>query len=158
MQQAEVDFGDKVDRAAFEQILDMDEEDDRDFSRSIVFGFLEQAETTFVKMETALLAAPVLLLTFRTLISFYNSEEENLAELATLGHFLKGSSATLGFNFVKDECEKIQHYGHQKDETGEFDEPDKDKCLQLSKESIAKAKAAYREIEDLMKRYYGEAD
>lgn len=30
----------------------MDEEEDRDFSKSIVFGFLEQAETTFVKMES----------------------------------------------------------------------------------------------------------
>lgn len=37
----------------------MDEEDDRDFSKSIVFGFLEQAEQTFTKMETALLASPV---------------------------------------------------------------------------------------------------
>lgn len=30
----------------------MDEEEDRDFSKSIVFGFLEQAEQTFGKMET----------------------------------------------------------------------------------------------------------
>ena len=32
----------------------MDEEDDRNFSREIVFGFLEQAEQTFTNMETAL--------------------------------------------------------------------------------------------------------
>jgi hypothetical protein len=56
--QGDIDFGEHVDRAAFEQILDMDEEDDRDFSKSIVFGFLEQAEQTFTKMETALLASP----------------------------------------------------------------------------------------------------
>jgi osomolarity two-component system, phosphorelay intermediate protein YPD1 len=48
------DFGDNVDRGTFEQILDMDEEDDREFSRSIVFGFLEQAEQTFDKMEAEL--------------------------------------------------------------------------------------------------------
>ena len=41
-----------MDKPTFAQILDMDDEDDRDFSRSIVFGFLEQAETTFGKMET----------------------------------------------------------------------------------------------------------
>ena len=29
----------------------MDEDEDKDFSKSIVFGFLEQAETTFGKME-----------------------------------------------------------------------------------------------------------
>lgn len=31
-----------------------DDEDDREFSRSIVFGFFEQAEQTFVDMENAL--------------------------------------------------------------------------------------------------------
>jgi hypothetical protein len=29
----------------------MDEDDDKDFSKSIVFGFLDQAETTFTKMD-----------------------------------------------------------------------------------------------------------
>jgi osomolarity two-component system phosphorelay intermediate protein YPD1 len=52
--QADFDFGDNVDKATFEQILDMDEEDDRDFSKSIVFGFLEQAEQTFGKMDSAM--------------------------------------------------------------------------------------------------------
>lgn len=32
----------------------MDEEDERDFSKSIVFGFLEQADTTFAKMDDAM--------------------------------------------------------------------------------------------------------
>lgn len=49
--QIDFDFGDHVDKQTFAQILDMDEEEDRDFSKSIVFGFLEQAETTFGKME-----------------------------------------------------------------------------------------------------------
>lgn len=53
----EFDFGDDVDVETFEQILEMDEgEEDgsHEFSRSIVFGFLEQAESTFKKMDTAL--------------------------------------------------------------------------------------------------------
>lgn len=37
-----------------------------------------------------------------------SSKAKNLTELSHLGHFLKGSSATLGFTKVKDECEKIQ--------------------------------------------------
>ena len=52
--QVDFDFGDNVEKSTFEQILDMDEEDDRDFSKSIVFGFLEQAEQTFGKMDTAM--------------------------------------------------------------------------------------------------------
>jgi osomolarity two-component system, phosphorelay intermediate protein YPD1 len=70
---------------------------------------------------------------------------------------LKGSSATLGFTLVKDECEKIQHYGHLKNETGEVDEPDKEKCLRLISESLVKAKAEYSLVEKLMKRYYRES-
>ncbi|KIV97592.1 hypothetical protein, variant [Exophiala mesophila] len=136
-EEADFDFGDNVDRSAFEQILDMDEEDDRDFSKSIVFGFLEQAEQTFTKMDVAL-------------------KERNLPELSSLGHFLKGSSATLGFTKVKDECEKIQHYGHKKNETGEVDEPDEDKLIRLSRQSIDEAKKAYKIVDALMKRYYAE--
>jgi len=83
-------------------------------------------------------------------------EERNLPELSSLGHFLKGSSATLGFTKVKDECEKIQHYGHKKNETGEIDEPDEDKCLRLIGESLAEAKLAYAIVNDLMKQFYAE--
>lgn len=137
----EFDFGDNVDAATFEQILDMDDEDDGDheFSKSIVFGFLEQADSTFTKMETS-------------------KKAKDLKELSSLGHFLKGSSATLGFTKVKDECEKIQHYGHGKDETGSIDEPDQEKCLRLIGESITKAKIAYDEVKRLMERYYAKLD
>lgn len=51
------DFGDAIDEATFNQILEMDDEDDDEphgFSSSIVFGFFEQADETFEKMETAL--------------------------------------------------------------------------------------------------------
>lgn len=40
-----------LDLSAFEQILEMDDDDDRDFSKGIVFGFFEQAVTTFETME-----------------------------------------------------------------------------------------------------------
>ncbi|KAJ9609281.1 Phosphorelay intermediate protein [Knufia peltigerae] len=137
-EEGDFDFGDAVDKATFEQILDMDEEDERDFSKSIVFGFLEQADTTFAKMDDAM-------------------KDKNLPELSSLGHFLKGSSATLGFTKVKDECEKIQHYGHKKNETGEVDEPDEAKCLKMIGESLEEAKKAYKVVEGLMKRFYAES-
>ena len=45
----------------FEQILDMDdEEDDKEFSKGIVYGFLEQAEQTFDKMNASLCATPII--------------------------------------------------------------------------------------------------
>lgn len=85
------------------------------------------------------------------------SKNKDLQALSDRGHFLKGSSATLGFTKIKDECEKIQNYGHKKDETGTIDEPDTEKCLRLIDESLTEAKKAYKVVEGLMKRYYGEA-
>jgi len=49
------DLGDSIDALTFEQILEMDDdEEEREFSKSIVFGFFEQAEQTFVKMQDAM--------------------------------------------------------------------------------------------------------
>lgn len=131
------DAGDSIDAATFEQILEMDDdEDEREFSRSIVFGFFEQAEQTFTKMDNAL-------------------HERDLPQLSSLGHFLKGSSATLGLTKVKDSCEKIQHFGQMKDEAGTTDEPDEAKCLAQIKETLAAVKEEYAEVEKVLKRFYG---
>lgn len=43
-----------------------DDDSEREFSRSIVFGFFEQAEQTFVKMDTALYADQTAVLPLRT--------------------------------------------------------------------------------------------
>lgn len=49
------DCGDAIDPLTFEQILEMDDdEDEREFSKSIVYGFFEQAESTFVKMDSCM--------------------------------------------------------------------------------------------------------
>lgn len=61
IEQAEVDFGDNVDMATFEQILDMDEEPgDREFSQGIVFDFFSQAEQTFEAMDDDVLVIKTL--------------------------------------------------------------------------------------------------
>lgn len=84
------------------------------------------------------------------------STEKNLPELSSLGHFLKGSSATLGLSHVKDGCEKIQHYGAGKDETGTTDEPDKEVSLKHIANTLADVKKAYFKVERFLRRYYGE--
>jgi hypothetical protein len=46
---------DSIDEATFEQILEMDDdEDEREFSKSIVYDFFTQAESTFEKMDANL--------------------------------------------------------------------------------------------------------
>ncbi|KAF3481294.1 uncharacterized protein GIQ15_04053 [Arthroderma uncinatum] len=128
-----------LDTTTFEQILEMDDDDDREFSRGLVYSFFKQAETTFVKMESAL-------------------SEKDLSELSELGHFLKGSSATLGLTKVKDACEKIQNYGQQKDESGINPEPDKNRSLANIKKALVDVKHDYKEVVKVLKNFYGDSD
>ena len=43
-----------VDHTIFDQLLEMDDDDEREFSKSIVWNFFEQAEQTFDQIEAAL--------------------------------------------------------------------------------------------------------
>ncbi|KAK9378637.1 putative multistep phosphorelay regulator 1 [Kockiozyma suomiensis] len=82
---------DHFDLDTFSQILEMDDsEEDRDFSRGIVYGYFEQAENTLESMQTGLV-------------------EKDFESLNQLSHFLKGSAATLGLWRIRDGCEKIQN-------------------------------------------------
>lgn len=83
-----------------------------------------------------------------------HSETEDLKQLSAQGHFLKGSSATLGLSKVKDSCEKIQHLGAGKDETGSKDEPDHKKLLAALTKIIEQAKSEFREAETLLRRFF----
>ncbi|KAH0614583.1 uncharacterized protein H6S33_000219 [Morchella sextelata] len=124
-----------IDRATFDQILEMDDDDERDFSKTIVFGFFEQAEDTFKQMENFV-------------------KQKDLQQLSSLGHFLKGSSATLGLTKVKDSCEKIQHFGVKKDEDGTHDIPDETKCLEKIKKTLDEMKEDYRQAEKYLLKFY----
>jgi osomolarity two-component system phosphorelay intermediate protein YPD1 len=85
-----------------------------------------------------------------------HSASGNCKELSSLGHFLKGSSATLGVTKVQDACESIQHYGDLRDnKTGRVIEPE----VALSKISAAlkEAKEQYKEAEIWLRNWYSEA-
>jgi len=130
------DFHGHIDPETFEQILEMDDdEEEREFSKSIVYDFFSQAEQTFQKMDQ-------------------NLEKRDLAQLSSLGHFLKGSSATLGMTKVKDSCEKIQHFGANKSADGSKDVPDDDECLENLKKIIKQAKGEFAEVEKRLRQYY----
>ncbi|KAI8634175.1 histidine-phosphotransfer domain, HPT domain-containing protein [Xylariaceae sp. FL1651] len=129
------DLGDSIDIVTFSQILEMDDsEEDREFSKSIVYGFFEQAEETFGKMDTAL-------------------EARDLDELYRLGHFLKGSSATVGLTKVKDSCEKIQRYGKKENVDG-TPELDEELCLTRIRATLTTVKAEYADAETALKNFF----
>lgn len=127
-----------IDWPTFEQILDMDDsKTEREFSRTIVFEFFSQAEETFKKMDESI-------------------AKENLLQLSQLGHFLKGSSATLGFTTIQNLCEHIQHLGARLDEEGNTPtEPVSDKTyvtkIQIKLETMRKD---YDQVKKFMGRFY----
>jgi osomolarity two-component system phosphorelay intermediate protein YPD1 len=75
--------------------------------------------------------------------------------LSSLGHFLKGSSATLGFVKVKDSCQVIQQYGHKLKVDGS-PEPDEKVCLAKIAEAIQLAKDDMAKLETMLKKFFGE--
>ena len=81
-------------------------------------------------------------------------EKKDLAQLSSLGHFLKGSSATLGLSKVKDSCEKIQHLGAMKDETGTHDETDEDAVLKKLDTVIQQAETEFKVCEKALRKFY----
>ena len=85
------------------------------------------------------------------------SSDKDLPTLSSLGHFLKGSSATLGLTRVKDSCEKIQHFGLGKDESGSVDEPDADVSLKKLKVTIKQAKEEFAGVKVILEQFYGES-
>ena len=88
-----------------------------------------------------------------TKVPLLPSEEEDLEKLSSLGHFLKGSSATLGLNKVRDDCEKIQRYGKKEDVEG-TPVNDEKKCLDVISVTLKSLKEEYSEAEAVLKRFY----
>ncbi|GAK66897.1 histidine phosphotransferase hpt1p [Moesziomyces antarcticus] len=127
-----------IDMDIFTQLLEMDDEDDREFSKSIVWNYFDQAETTFDEMDAAL-------------------SSQNLGELSTLGHFLKGSSAAVGVIKVRDSCEHMQHYGKCHGEDG-MSELTKDEALKKLTITLRDVKVQYKEAAKALKAFYDEED
>ncbi|KAI8336609.1 signal transduction histidine kinase [Chlamydoabsidia padenii] len=130
-----INVEDLIDMNTFDQLLDMDDDDDdHEFSHSIVLNYFEQVETTFIDMDNAL-------------------DKKDLPELSRLGHFLKGSSAAIGLKKIKATCEKIQNYGNCKDETGSSDISETDALKDITP-LLPQVKEEYNEAEEYLKTFY----
>jgi len=95
------------------------------------------------------------MLTKSAFLLFGNSEAKDLEGLSSRGHFLKGSSATLGFNKIRDNCQIIQQFGHKLNVDG-TPEPDEEVCLKKVKEALKAVKVDTAELEKRMKKFFGE--
>lgn len=83
----------------------------------------------------------------------FDRERGDLAELYHLGHFLKGSSATIGLTKVKDSCEKIQRYG-KKEKLDGSPEPNEKLCLRLISSVLVTVKSEYNEAKDKLEGFF----
>jgi osomolarity two-component system phosphorelay intermediate protein YPD1 len=82
------------------------------------------------------------------------SEERDLENLLTLAHFLKGSAATLGIYKVRDACEKIQHLGAGRDESG-FERIEQEVSLKKVRDILPTLKVDYKAARDWLTRFFG---
>jgi len=101
-----------IDMDTFQQILDLDDDDEHEYSRELAGAYFAQARTTFDDMRKAFTS-------------------KDLKELSSLGHFLKGSSAALGVSKVSSSCQKIEHYGKQRDEKANRDLTKEDALMRI---------------------------
>lgn len=79
---------------------------------------------------------------------------KDLKVLSDLGHFLKGSSATLGFIKVVAVCEKIQRYGKKENLDG-TPGLDPEVCLVNIRKALHDVKAELAVVTAKMQDFYG---
>lgn len=119
----------------FQQILELDEDGESyDFAWEMAEAYFAQVETTFKEMEEAI-------------------AKKDCKTLSNLGHFLKGSSATLGVTKVQNTCESIQHYGGLRDNrTGKVLTPDV--ALSKIEAALKEAEEQYDEAERWLRKWH----
>lgn len=127
---------DFLDSTTFEQLLEMDDDDEREFSRGIVWNYFEQVKGSFAPIEEGI-------------------HKRDFHALSSLGHFLKGSSAAVGLIKLKASCEKIQNYGNKLDETGNHSISEEDALGKIA-DVLLVTKKDFRDAEIWLKRFYGE--
>lgn len=81
--------------------------------------------------------------------------EGHLNKLSELGHFLKGSSATIGLTKVKDGCEKIQHWGSHKDESGNETNESEAELLKRIKDILPSIRGDCAAAEVKIRKFFG---
>ncbi|CCH41832.1 Multistep phosphorelay regulator 1 [Wickerhamomyces ciferrii] len=117
----------------FNELRTMDE-DEPGFSKELIHTFTDQAEGIFLDMNTQL-----------------DKDEPNLKKLSELGHYLKGSAASLGLVKIQEQCERIQNYGLQKDFDGLLNDR---KWEEGIREALLKARDEFEKAIEFFDRYY----
>lgn len=152
---AEVDI---IDWNIFNQLLGMDE-DEAEFSKSLIQTFIQQAVQTFKSIDERLnLDQPQNGAEPANQDAAAQAEkelgsDENLNTLSEYGHFLKGSAASLGLVKIQEQCERIQNYGLKKNFDGYVVN---DNWIEAIKEALKNARLEFDCARKYLSEYYKE--
>lgn len=126
----------------FQELLIMDE-DDPDFSQSLISTFIEQALSIFEELQEFLEKDA--------------KSDEDLVKMSNLGHYLKGSAAALGLVKIQEECERIQNYGKKKiidQSDAAKDAKENEQWCDHIKDALEKAQDYFKQSRTLFGEYY----
>jgi len=126
-----------VDMEVFGQLLEIDDDETHEFSKTLAFDYISQADSTFHEIEEALTA-------------------KDLDALSRKGHFLKGSSAALGLQRVQHSCEAMQHFGKRKDANGEGPEVSESEALNRCRGLLKRLRKEQQEAKEWLEAFYKE--
>lgn len=112
------------------------DEDEPGFSKSLIQTFIEQAQEIFKDIDSKL-----------------DSSKPDLNDLSSLGHYLKGSAASLGLVKIQEQCERIQNYGLKKDFDGALNDKSWEDAI---KEALEKAREEFGNARTFFSDYYKE--
>ncbi|KAJ7164675.1 signal transduction histidine kinase [Mycena crocata] len=123
--------------AAFNQILELDDEDTHAYSKDMIAMYFAQVPAAFTDMDEALAAM-------------------DLRKLADLAHFLMGSSATLGIARVSSSCARMEVVG-EASLKAKFDKSvDTSNAQAQLGALLAEVKHEYADAETWLRRWYEE--
>ncbi|KAG9661236.1 hypothetical protein KCU95_g19450, partial [Aureobasidium melanogenum] len=129
----ELDYA--IDVKIFREILELDDEDEQYFTRSLVCEFFALAQRTFAEMDECL-------------------ESQDIKQLWTKARFLRGPSATLGIYKVESTCARIEQLTVVAD-TLQAEGDSKSTLCNSSRILLDQAKQYFAETEDALRRFYG---
>ncbi|KAH0127050.1 hypothetical protein KCU67_g17365, partial [Aureobasidium melanogenum] len=119
----------------FREILELDDEDEQYFTRSLVCDYFTLAQRTFAEMDACL-------------------ESQDIKQIWTKAQFLKGPSATLGIYKVESTCARIEQMTAVAD-TFQAEGDAKTTLCNTSRILLDQAKQYFAEAEDALRRFYG---
>ncbi|KAI5196869.1 hypothetical protein AUEXF2481DRAFT_29898 [Aureobasidium subglaciale EXF-2481] len=129
----ELDYA--INTTIFREILELDDEDEQYFTRSLVCDFITLAQRTFTEMDACL-------------------ETQDVKQLWSKARYLRGPSATLGVYKVESSCARIEQMTAIHDSL-QTESDSKSTLCNSARIVIDQAQQHFAEAENALRLFYG---